>query len=250
MRIPFILIIIFSISHPLFSQENTILRGEIRGDSLKDSFIHILNLSQETGTISSFSGEFEIEVKKNDTLAFSSIQHNIVKVKISKRILDAGFLEVEMSENINQLEEVIINNYNLTGILQQDLSKKKPFNQANVGFPLSYRESLTPIERRLKSARDGLLVTLWNSLSGRIKKLEKARKKEKTSIMLEKEIAIVSSNFFTKDLQIPEDEIFSFVYFCARYSQFRDLIFEGRRLELIEYYQKMAPQFLSQKQKM
>lgn len=236
-----IISILFAI--PSFSQIS--LEGVVMADSLGDSRINIINLSQKTGTTNLRSGEFQVDVKENDTLLFSSIQYRTVEVIITPLILKEGFLKVKLIDNINQLEEVQISNINLTGSLRQDLSQMKIYNQNDFGFPLWSRKPLTSIEKKLNTARGSPLITLLNTINGEIKMLKKAKEKERISMEVEKGIKAFPSDVFVEYLEIPEDQIKNFVYFCAFNMNFQNLLEGYRRLELLEYYRKKAPEFLS-----
>ena len=50
------------------------LKGEIVNDSINTSGIHLINKTSGSKTITNIDGEFEIGVKKSDTLIISSVQ--------------------------------------------------------------------------------------------------------------------------------------------------------------------------------
>lgn len=230
----------------IFSQETILLKGKITADSLDGSSIHILNLTRQTGTTNSVSGEFEIQVAANDILKFSSVQYDIVEVKISEEIFDRKFLQVELLVDLNELGEVLISNINLTGNLGQDLQKMEVFSQADVGFPFSHKPAQTLIGRKFNSATNSPLALLINTLSGRIKMLKKAREYMKFDANVDKGIEIVSTEFFVEELGIPEEEILNFVYFCAENPGFSEIIIAGKHLDLLANYYSNAPIFLRQ----
>ncbi len=236
-----IITVLFAI--PTFSQIS--LEGLVMADSLGDSRINIINLSQKTGTTNLGSGEFQIDVKENDTLLFSSIQYGTVEVIITPLILKEGILMVKLVDTINQLEEVQISNINLTGSLRQYLSQMKTYNQNDFGFPLWPGKPLTPIERKLNTARGSPLITLLNTINGEIKMLKKAKENESKSMEVEKGIKAFPTDVFIEYLEIPESQIKNFVYFCSYNLNFQNLLADHRRLELLEYYRKKAPEYLS-----
>lgn len=227
----------------LFSQEKIILKGRVTSDSLNLPDINIINLNQETGTISTIIGKFKIRVKKNDTLLFSSVQHENKKIIITSEILENEFLDVELEENINELAEVQISNINLSGNLQQDLTQVEIFDQAEIGFPLSSAKPRTYIERKLDLAYGGPVITLINTLNGRIKMLKKARSNEVLDDLIDKAVKAVPEEFFIEKLKIPKYEIENFVHFCSNSSNFKILVSEERKLELIELFKRKAAEF-------
>lgn len=55
-------------SSPALSQNSILLKGKINADSLHDSSVHIINITQKTGTVNTSAGKFEIVVKENDVI--------------------------------------------------------------------------------------------------------------------------------------------------------------------------------------
>ena len=239
----FLLVKAILFTSPALSQEIT-LKGEVRADSLSGFEIHILNITQTRGTTTSITGEFEIEVMVNDTLIFSAIQFEQVKLIITPEIIDEKFLVIKMEERINELEEVQISNVSLTGNLQHDISEIEKYSKEDFGLSYSTTKPLTSIERKLHTAQSGEIDALLNLISGRTKMLKTAKENEETLGMVERAITIFSTSFFVNNLQIPENKIKAFLYFCTEDSHFRELMSNSRRLELLEYFQRSAPGFL------
>ena len=113
-------VLVISTTH-LFSQNNIELEGKIFAPELESSSIHIINISQKTGTVNNSKGIFKIFVKEGDTLLFSSIQYVKREVKITRKILDDNFLEISLEEDVNVLAEVNLSNVKLTGNINTDL---------------------------------------------------------------------------------------------------------------------------------
>ena len=79
----FFLIIILLISSLAYSQDQTdIVRGRVQSETSESILqnVHVLNLTKVKGTITNSSGEFEIQAKVNDTLYFSYILRNYVRL--------------------------------------------------------------------------------------------------------------------------------------------------------------------------
>ena len=244
------------LSASAFSQENTLLKGKIHADSsLTDTYINIINLTQKTGTVNAPSGNFEIEVTVNDSLLFSSVQYEPVKVRISEEVLEIGFLNIWLKENVNKLAEVRISDIDLTGNLTQDLSNIPTFTQADMGFAMSDKPLPTSIERKLYTAsgvqKTGLvnmsLDGILNTFNGKIEMLRKAKENQELDNLVIAGMNALPEKFFMLDLEIPQSEIKNFVYFCTETSYFRSLLRKEKLLELIEFYQRKAPVFLEER---
>src|SRR5690606_6172030 len=128
-------ILLFSV--PALSQTIT-LKGKISADSLQGSSVHVINLTQKTVTLSSSTGNFEIEVSENDSLLFSSIEYERKEVAITAEIIKAAFLEVQLVVDVNELEIVNLSNTALTGNLNTDLDKIETVKDLPVGFAIDF----------------------------------------------------------------------------------------------------------------
>lgn len=234
------------LAHALaFSQETKLLQGKIYADSsLTDVYINIINMTKATGTVNAPSGNFEIEVAVNDSLLFSSVQYEPVKVKVSEEVFERGFLNIWLKENVNELAEVQISNIELTGNLSTDLSNIKVFDQSAVGIAFPTAKRMAPVERHLSTASGSPVELLLNTLNGRIKMLKKARENELLAMMVDQGIDTMPMEFYIEDLKLPEHEIINFVHFCAESPEFKTLLASPKRLELIEFYQEKAVDFI------
>jgi hypothetical protein len=252
------LLLIFSLSS--IAQEKTLLQGKVVMSEEEISAINIINLTSQTGTTNNKGGEFEIEVAVNDTLLFSSVQYEPREIVITKEMLKKAFLTVLLVEKIDELNEVSISDINLSGNLATDIDNIPTLTQADLGFPMSDIPRPTSIERKLKTASNvsttskynppgNLNVSLdgiINSINGKTAMLQKAAANEDLSQIVDAGVAALPLSFFT-NLDIPEDRIRDFVYFCAEERGFTTLLPEAKRFELVEFYLKKAPQFVKER---
>ena len=244
---PFLACLLLFITFSAYSQEPVLLKGKIIADSLEGSFINIVNLSQETGVINNEFGEFEIEVYESDTLYFSSVQYEAKEVYITPEIIAAGFLEVWLFLNVNQLEEVRISNIRLSGNLERDLANIKTFNQLDVGIPYPTKPRLSSVERKLFTASGSSLDLLLNLLNGKVKMLKRARENQQLAGLVDKGMNLLPLSIYVEELEIPEEHVKNFVYFCAEDPGFKSLVYQESPLELLEYYQSKVRFFLEER---
>lgn len=66
------------------AQEVIPLSGKIMNDSLEDSYLHIMNLNLQRGTITNADGAFTIPVRINDTLYISAVQFEDEKIVVTQ----------------------------------------------------------------------------------------------------------------------------------------------------------------------
>jgi len=226
----------------VYSQDKIIIEGKIVADSLENSRINILNITKNIGTTNSNSGDFKIEVQKNDTLLFSSVQYENIELKVSEADIARRFLKVILKKRIIDLDEIIVKKFNLTGNLNQDIEEIKIYDYYK-SIPTSKIPRLTHIGRQLYTARDGDIDPLLNMISGRLQMLENAKKIEQLTFDVQEVMDAIDSSVFTDEFQIPEDEIINFVYYCAESSSFKKLVENDQYLDLIELFRKKASAF-------
>ena len=119
----------------LVAQEKS-LQGKIT-NNLDIDGVHVLNVTSRFNTITDENGHFTIKVKPWDTLIFSSIKYMPEKVVVSEAIFEKGVITVQLTELVNELDEVFLEP-NLSGNIAADLKKiktEKPINFDDVGIP-------------------------------------------------------------------------------------------------------------------
>jgi len=127
----------FLLLTPLFSIGQSTLKGVISNAGDKEG-IHVFNEAFQKYTITDEYGNFEILVNVNDVIAFSGIQYELKTVLITKKHIENSFLEVLLSEKVNELDEVIIG-YQLTGDLSIDTKHIKTVVPMEIALTDSFR---------------------------------------------------------------------------------------------------------------
>lgn len=191
--------------------------------------IHVINKTAQVFTITNYKGHFTITAKLNDTLKFSSVQHKLKEVIVSKDIISNKAVVVLLDEQINELDEVVVGKV-LTGDLFLDIKNTEgnaPINFYDVGIPGYTGKPATQSERRLSEAGEfkpkmlfGLLAggiplnPIINGLSGRTKILKNRVKLEEKETLMRSVKARLSKDFFASNpLENPLK--MDFFYFCA-----------------------------------
>jgi hypothetical protein len=85
------------------------------------------------------------------------------------------------------------------------------------------------------------LDPIINGISGRTAWLKKRKKKYEFKFQVEKAVYLISEETFTKDFNIPENEIMNFAYYCAENYDLEILL--DNPLELYEFFQSKAAEF-------
>ncbi|WP_396164569.1 carboxypeptidase-like regulatory domain-containing protein [Flavobacterium sp.] len=108
----------------VWSQKDTLvnIKGTVVNNTTKLplSNVNVINATRVTGTATSGSGTFEIATKLNDTLLFSYIGYETVKVKVTNDWIKNNPTKIYLTEKAYVLDEVIIRQYQLTGYVEVD----------------------------------------------------------------------------------------------------------------------------------
>lgn len=252
-RIKYFILLLSLICFKSFAQTNIYsdLSGKVtnRGEGVAD--VHVLNTTQKRATITNPDGEFQITVFVNDTLFFSSIQLQNKSLIISEAMLKSGYIIVPIGEFVNELDEVILMPFNLTGDLSRDMNQMKTEKvvvASTLGLPNAYVKPITQAERKLNEATTGggliPLNPLMNAISGRTKYLKKVLAYQEKYARTNRVRDFYADSLFVKNLGIPEEKIEDFMYFCEVDSSFDSVVDTRDRLRIWEYLKKRSDQYL------
>lgn len=239
--------IFFSFS--LSAQETYILKGRVDLDVADGLQANIINLHTKKATISHPDGSFSIEVALGNLVLFSSIGYTSKQIEITREILAEEKLVIRLDQSMDMLDEVHLSNSNLTGDLTKDAEIVPYFDQAEIGFPIRYKQ-MTGAERRLYAATTGAggalgIDPLINAISGRTKRLKRYVKNEKDAEARRWLRELLPNDFFTDKLGLAEEQIELFVDFCFDKPKLRELIKEKQPLKIISFVEHSYHEFIS-----
>jgi len=225
------------------AQEIQVLKGQIIVDSSQTaSGVHVINMNAETGTTTDANGEFRIPANTGDTIFFSSVQFENRSLIIRASNFEET-LKVRLIEKFNELDEVQLDDIRLSGVLSEDITRvpKSIYEKLGIPFPKPRPSSL---ELAIQSAtQGGPLLTLMNTLNGKIKQLEKAQDNNEISKLVNKGLNIVGEVFFTSQLGIEKEEILNFLFYCADDPRYAELIRTESTLKLVEFFNSKIDSF-------
>lgn len=227
----------------IIAQERPILKGQVIVDSIQNaSGVHVINLNAETGTTTGKNGEFRIPAKKGDTIFFSSVQFEHKNLVIKNSDFKVS-IKVRLIEKFNELDEIRLDDIKLSGILSEDITRmpKSIYEKLGWSFPKPRKTSL---ELAVQSATgNGPLITIMNTLNGKIKELEKAEENNEISILVNKGLNLVGESFFMLQLNLPETEIINFLFFCSEDPLYAELVRAESTLKLVEFFHAKTDSF-------
>lgn len=192
------------------SQNDSIIKGKIVVATNSNDGVTIVNISNKTNTISVNGGYFVIKAKVNDTLLFSSLQLDVIKLKMTATDFGQNLLFVKMTPRSKLIEKVIITNQTV-------------ITAESLGLVPKGQKRYTVAERRMSSGGGGI-DGLINLFTGYRKELKRNLEIEKKEMLIEKIRNQFEKAYFVKTLQIPENNIDGFLYYVGEDKKSHDIL--------------------------
>lgn len=210
--------------------------------------VHVMNTSANRATITNESGNFAIQVTLGDTLLFSAVQFKRKSIVINVGILESKVVFVPLEEFVNELDEVVVRPFDLSGDLSKDMQQMDTgyvISATSLGLPNASVKPLIQSERQLQTATAGkfhpLMILnppidpLINAISGRTKMLKKRLARDKKEMRLQGLRGSVADSLFITQLKIPRERIDDFMYFCEADESFDSLIDTADSITIWEF---------------
>lgn len=156
-----------------FGQDNPVLETKALQDKVEGVIIdsqtnegidgvNIVNLNQVIGTSTNTKGEFTLKAKTNDTLHLTFIGYKSIKVRVTNDWLKFGSSKITLTELALALEEVVVNDLQLTGYLELDIKQV----QVNTNYRYSISGLTTGYEAGNRSTNkiSKVLGSIFNPL--------------------------------------------------------------------------------------
>lgn len=237
-----------------FSQNERvkILRAEIVADSIQVERVTVTNISAGTFTITNDLGQFSIFANEGDVLMITGVAFETKQVVLKEDDFKEMIFRIHIDIKINQLEEVKIAPYKLTGNLAYDAKHIKVKPAFKVELPKIDWSSIeiTGVQPRVEnSVLPNSGVSKYNmdlmKVGGMVAKLFKGNSSSKRYEEIKKasldqfEIEInkrFSDDFFKEKLKIKAEEKINFIAFCySNEINEKQLLEVNNSLTLIEY---------------
>ncbi len=105
------------------------IRGQVTAPVGEDiEGISVYNLSSQKGSITNAEGVFELAMAENDRLSISALQFSTFTVIVDKGIIESASIGIYLNPVVNQLAEVIVRPYDLSGNVAVDVGRIKTAN--------------------------------------------------------------------------------------------------------------------------
>ncbi|SIS94981.1 CarboxypepD_reg-like domain-containing protein [Zobellia uliginosa] len=240
------------------AQSSETLEGRVYSDNNDVSGTHVLNTTTNRATITDANGFFDIVVRLNDTLVFSAVQYKRKEIVVSESVLESKLLLIPLEEALNELDEVVVTPYNLSGHMASDLKNLEidpVVTASTLGLPNAHAKRWTQSERLLREASamsvtgttSGLgaggavsLNPIINGITGRTKMLKKRVKRDRAYSRTERVRAFYVDSLYTTELKIPQDKIDDFLYFCEVDADFQKVVDGHDRLKIWTFMKRKS----------
>jgi len=251
----------------IFAQEieRTKVSGKIsvpQGDDAEG--INVYNVSSQKGTITGADGTFEIEVAENDRVQITALQYQSFTVIIDKGIVDQKRMNIFMNPSINQLDEVVVRAYDLSGNVNVDV-KKIPTYGVGTNFGLSnynlkYGDDLAPDAQSkisfnaaeealhgntLKNGANilGILGGVAQLLFPGREKVTLDERQENQRVMDNNIQQRFSRSFIASNFGIPEEKAVDFLYYAQENGMEQRLLKPENEMELLEFLRNKSGEY-------
>lgn len=227
--------------------------------------ITIYNKNSGKGSVSLEDGKFSIAAKLHDSLYFSALQYRDLLVVVDEKIIKTRSLYVEITENVNELAEVVIKPHDLSGNLTADL-KKIPIT--HLDLPTWSAAEISAMDFSFSpDAQSGVANPAMGGGSGKygfqpkkiiggLVELLTPRsgsrpvdpfKKKASYMMLERELtARFDSQFFLEVLEIEQEKVPAFIAFLNEQGVAQVLLKKEYELQLLDLMVLQSAKFLKE----
>jgi hypothetical protein len=211
----------------VFSQEKTsfFLEGNIQNSKDDKEGIAVINISSTVATITNKEGNFKLLVTIGDTVEIRAIQFVTEHIYVTKETKQQMPLQIMLTPNINQLKEVTVTPYNLSGDLRKDVvnSNVKALNFYDFGIPGfkgERKEKIIPLHKAVKIPPIPIAIginidAIYKNLSGYYKELKTRRQWDRENVAVANIIRYFGEDHFKNSYHLEDDEIYPFVLSCV-----------------------------------
>ena len=261
-----LLLLFIAASTSLFAQDidRTKVSGKIHVPAGEDAEgISVYNVSAQSGTITNEDGSFEIELAENDRIQITALQYQSFTIIVDKGVITRKMMNIFLNSAVNQLEEVVVRPYDLSGNINVDV-KKIPTYNVTKDWDLSYKnmEYGYHFEQDDKTAISGNVAEealnsniLQNganilAIMGGVAKLLFPKGKKITIVTTEDKIMVsnniqqrFSRDFIAANFDIPEDKAVDFLFFAQENGLDQNLLKAENEMMLMEFLLKKSKEY-------
>lgn len=231
-HIPTFIFILFTLS-TVFAQDDgrTVLRGTVLYRNVPVPNQNVINIDTENAVISNDAGEFAIEVKVGDQLAFSAVNYQLEVIEISEAILENERLVIEVNEKVTELDEVVVTPENREKFLE---AQNERFKEVEYETDRSTEVENIAISQQERGLQNGInFVNIFKALakSGQKDDAEKRPRLKMSEVLRQ----VYDDQFFVVDLKLPQDKIDDFLFYVDDNHPEYSLLLKDNEFELLDF---------------
>ena len=262
-----LLLLFIVVSPALFAQDidRTKVSGKINVPQGEDAEgISVYNISSQKGTITNADGSFEIEIAENDRVQITALQYQSFTVIVDKGIVERKVMNIFLNPSVNQLEEVIVRPYDLSGNINVDVKKIPTYTGTKdlslSYYNLKYGDDLEPDDKTsisINAAEEALhnntlkhganVLALLGGVASLLfpegKTITLVEKKETQSIISNNIQQRFSKDFIAVNFGIPEDKAIDFLFYAQENGLDQDLLKPQNEMQLMEFLFKKSKEY-------
>jgi hypothetical protein len=263
-----LLFLLFIAAAPaLFAQDidRTKVSGKIHVPQGEDAEgISVYNISSQKGTVTNADGSFEIEIGENDRVQITALQYQSFTIIVDRGIVERKQMNIFLNPAVNQLEEVVVRPYDLTGNINVDVKKIPTYNiTKDLGlsfYNLKYGDDLEPdaqTEISINAAEEALhgntlknganILAIMGGVAQLLfpegKKISIVNKQESQSLLSNNIQQRFSKDFIAENFGISEDKAVDFLFYAQENGLDQDLLKPQNEMQLMEFLFKKSKEY-------
>src|SRR6056297_193528 len=221
--------------------ERGLLMGKVLYQNIPVANEYVINTTSEKATITNDQGEFAIEVKLGDELAFTAVNYQYELVGITQEILDNNRLVVTVNEKITELDEVVITPDDPKSYLKVKNEEFKGFEYEIDRETEVENVAMSDLDRGMQ---DGInFVNIFRAIFKSKETTPEEGPKLKVSQVLRQ---VYDDQFFVVDLKLPQDKIDAFLFYCDTKMPATTLLKKENEFQLIDSLVNHSKTFLAE----
>ena len=238
-----LVIFLFFLSNFVFSQndDRTWIRGKVLYKNSNVISANVVNNTSGDATITDQDGEFEMKVKLNDRIVFSSVQYQIRSVVINKDILQKSRLVIDVNQKVTVLDEVVVGPENTEKFLDLKEEEFKKFDYLS--------DKSTRLKDEILKAgtfNNGLnFINLYKAIAKNSNKNNVDNKNMSSLNFKPSDLIreVYDDGFFINTLGIDKKNVAEFLLFCDDKFPNKVLFKKSNEFQLLDFLIKQSDKF-------
>lgn len=233
-----------------FSQ-SSLISGKVTVDNLDEltdlKGVRIVNKQSKEVALTNTEGLFKLNVNPNDDLIITSNFTDNRTLKITKALIDKGFLTIHLDLEVINLSETTINTLkpNLKDNIKiLDSDKSQLYKRLGLNPEMQYAK-LNPNMTSALNSKNFADPSMWiSSLSGRRKNDKMVNEYFIKADLLKNLKEYFTVNYFVTSLNIPDNKVDDFITYCYNKSYFKHLVQNYNYEEITYKFEREAPLYI------